>query len=99
MSAKCHCQSRLDINTLVLVSSRASVLTLSAGMMTELKMAKSALLDGLLNSPPSKPFLKRRCISDVSTSHFLDVKRLFLLVIVSWRILSLNRNIYGMQLH
>ncbi|XP_042364923.1 rap1 GTPase-activating protein 1 isoform X3 [Plectropomus leopardus] len=35
-------------------------------MMTELRVAKNALLDGLLNSPPSKPFLKRRCLSDTS---------------------------------
>ncbi|XP_029990311.1 rap1 GTPase-activating protein 1 isoform X2 [Sphaeramia orbicularis] len=35
-------------------------------MMTELRMAKNALLDGLLNSPPSKPFLNRRCLSDTS---------------------------------
>ncbi|KAM3621162.1 uncharacterized protein V6R79_007128 [Siganus canaliculatus] len=35
--------------------------------MTELRIAKSALLDGLLSSPPpSKPFLKRRCFSDTS---------------------------------
>ncbi|XP_026205812.1 rap1 GTPase-activating protein 1 isoform X3 [Anabas testudineus] len=27
---------------------------------------KNGLLDGLLNSPPSKPFLKRRCFSDTS---------------------------------
>ncbi|XP_028261206.1 rap1 GTPase-activating protein 1 isoform X2 [Parambassis ranga] len=35
-------------------------------MMTELRIAKNALLDGLTNSPPSKPFVKRRCISDTS---------------------------------
>ncbi|KAM4582835.1 rap1 GTPase-activating protein 1 isoform 4-T4 [Fundulus diaphanus] len=35
-------------------------------MMTELRMAKSGLLEGLLNSPYSKPFLKRRCLSDTS---------------------------------
>ncbi|XP_036955897.1 rap1 GTPase-activating protein 1 isoform X8 [Acanthopagrus latus] len=35
-------------------------------MMTELRIAKNALLDGLLRSPPSKPFLKRRCLSDTS---------------------------------
>ncbi|XP_008277656.1 rap1 GTPase-activating protein 1 isoform X1 [Stegastes partitus] len=35
-------------------------------MMAELRIAKNALLDGLLNSPPSKPYLKRRCFSDTS---------------------------------
>ncbi|MED6283650.1 Rap1 GTPase-activating protein 1 [Characodon lateralis] len=35
-------------------------------MMTELRIAKSALLEGLLNSPYRKPFLKRRCLSDTS---------------------------------
>ncbi|XP_031727675.1 rap1 GTPase-activating protein 1 isoform X7 [Anarrhichthys ocellatus] len=35
-------------------------------MMTDLRIAKNALLDGLLTSPPSKPFLKRRCLSDTS---------------------------------
>ncbi|XP_047204117.1 rap1 GTPase-activating protein 1 isoform X1 [Girardinichthys multiradiatus] len=35
-------------------------------MMTELRIAKSALLEGLLNRPYSKPFLKRRCLSDTS---------------------------------
>ncbi|XP_076598401.1 rap1 GTPase-activating protein 1 isoform X4 [Chaetodon auriga] len=35
-------------------------------MMTELRIAKNASLDGLLSSPPSKPFLKRRCLSDTS---------------------------------
>ncbi|XP_078105213.1 rap1 GTPase-activating protein 1 isoform X2 [Sander vitreus] len=35
-------------------------------MMTDLKIPKNALLDGLLNSPPTKPFLKRRCLSDTS---------------------------------
>ncbi|KAM7423086.1 hypothetical protein PAMA_010895 [Pampus argenteus] len=33
-------------------------------MMTELRIAKNASLQGLLNSPPSKLFLKRRCFSD-----------------------------------
>ncbi|KAM4740576.1 rap1 GTPase-activating protein 1 isoform 6-T6 [Anableps anableps] len=33
-------------------------------MMTELRIGKGALLEGLLNSPYSKPFLKRRCLSD-----------------------------------
>ncbi|KAM6946764.1 rap1 GTPase-activating protein 1 isoform 2-T2 [Lycodopsis pacificus] len=32
--------------------------------MTDLRIAKNALLDGLLTSPPSKPLLKRRCLSD-----------------------------------
>ncbi|KAM7005975.1 rap1 GTPase-activating protein 1 isoform 3-T3 [Tautogolabrus adspersus] len=32
--------------------------------MTEIRVAKSTLLDGLLSSPHSKPFLKRRCLSD-----------------------------------
>ncbi|XP_041635548.1 rap1 GTPase-activating protein 1 isoform X4 [Cheilinus undulatus] len=35
-------------------------------MMTELRVAKSALLDGRLGGPHSKPFLKRRCLSDTS---------------------------------
>ncbi|KAL7406915.1 hypothetical protein ABVT39_000103 [Epinephelus coioides] len=35
-------------------------------MMTELRTAKNALLDGLFNSPASKPFPKRRCLSDTS---------------------------------
>ncbi|XP_022617088.1 rap1 GTPase-activating protein 1-like isoform X7 [Seriola dumerili] len=35
-------------------------------MMTELRIAKNVLLDGLLSSPPGKPFLKRRCLSDTS---------------------------------
>ncbi|XP_017264259.1 rap1 GTPase-activating protein 1 isoform X5 [Kryptolebias marmoratus] len=35
-------------------------------MMTELRIAKNALLDGLFNSPGSRPFLKRRCFSDTS---------------------------------
>ncbi|XP_035857948.1 rap1 GTPase-activating protein 1 isoform X4 [Sander lucioperca] len=35
-------------------------------MMTDLRIPKNALLDGLLNSPPTKPFLKRRCLSDTS---------------------------------
>ncbi|XP_040888838.1 rap1 GTPase-activating protein 1 isoform X5 [Toxotes jaculatrix] len=35
-------------------------------MMTELRIAKNVLLDGLLSSPPSKTFLKRRCYSDTS---------------------------------
>nr|XP_033938963.1 rap1 GTPase-activating protein 1 isoform X3 [Pseudochaenichthys georgianus] len=35
-------------------------------MMTDLRRAKNALLDGLPNSPHSKPFLKRRCLSDTS---------------------------------
>ncbi|XP_071351400.1 rap1 GTPase-activating protein 1 isoform X6 [Trachinotus anak] len=35
-------------------------------MMTELRIAKSVLLDGLLSSPPRKPFLTRRCLSDTS---------------------------------
>ncbi|KAK5912082.1 hypothetical protein CesoFtcFv8_001988 [Champsocephalus esox] len=34
--------------------------------MTDLRRAKNALLDGLPNSPHSKPFLKRRCLSDTS---------------------------------
>ncbi|XP_049423141.1 rap1 GTPase-activating protein 1 isoform X3 [Epinephelus fuscoguttatus] len=33
-------------------------------MMTELRTTKNALLDGLFNSPASKPFPKRRCLSD-----------------------------------
>ncbi|XP_038147144.1 rap1 GTPase-activating protein 1 isoform X6 [Cyprinodon tularosa] len=35
-------------------------------MMTELRMAKSALLEGLLSRPYTKPFIKRRCFSDTS---------------------------------
>ncbi|XP_023181190.1 rap1 GTPase-activating protein 1 isoform X4 [Xiphophorus maculatus] len=35
-------------------------------MMTELRIGKGAVLEGLLNSPYSKPFLKRRCLSDTS---------------------------------
>ncbi|XP_034724205.1 rap1 GTPase-activating protein 1 isoform X3 [Etheostoma cragini] len=35
-------------------------------MMTDLRIPKNALLYGLLNSPPAKPFLKRRCLSDTS---------------------------------
>lgn len=46
-------------------------------MMTELRIAKNALLDGLHNSPPSKPFLKRRCLSDVSIFHLLEVRDSF----------------------
>ncbi|XP_019128218.2 rap1 GTPase-activating protein 1 isoform X4 [Larimichthys crocea] len=34
-------------------------------MMSELRIAKNAFLDGF-SSPPSKPFLKRRCLSDTS---------------------------------
>nr|XP_040060768.1 rap1 GTPase-activating protein 1 isoform X6 [Gasterosteus aculeatus aculeatus] len=34
--------------------------------MTDLRIAKNALLDGLLTRPPTKPFLKRRCHSDTS---------------------------------
>lgn len=35
-------------------------------MMTELRVARNSLLDGLLNSSPTRPFRKRRCLSDVS---------------------------------
>lgn len=56
-----------DTDTLALVTSRASVV---CGMMTELRITKNALLDGLTNSPPGKPFVKRRCISDVSILSF-----------------------------
>nr|XP_020459869.1 rap1 GTPase-activating protein 1-like isoform X11 [Monopterus albus] len=34
--------------------------------MTGVRMAKNALLNGLLNSPPTKPFPMRRCLSDTS---------------------------------
>ncbi|XP_034542735.1 rap1 GTPase-activating protein 1 isoform X1 [Notolabrus celidotus] len=34
--------------------------------MTELRIARNSLLEGLRSSPPSKPFLKRRCLSDTS---------------------------------
>ncbi|KAK2861770.1 hypothetical protein Q5P01_001303 [Channa striata] len=40
--------------------------TCARGMMSELRMAQSALQDGLLRSPPGKPYLKRRCFSDTS---------------------------------
>ncbi|XP_054906281.1 rap1 GTPase-activating protein 1 isoform X2 [Poeciliopsis prolifica] len=35
-------------------------------MMAELRIGKGVVLEGLLNSPYSKPFLKRRCLSDTS---------------------------------
>lgn len=45
--------------------------------MSELRIAKNAFLEGQLNSPPRKLFLKRRCFSDVSIFHFLDVRNSF----------------------
>ncbi|KAF6731697.1 Rap1 GTPase-activating protein 1, partial [Oryzias melastigma] len=38
----------------------------ACGKMTELRMLKNALLDGLIVGPYSKPFRKRRCFSDTS---------------------------------
>ncbi|KAM7005976.1 rap1 GTPase-activating protein 1 isoform 4-T4 [Tautogolabrus adspersus] len=43
--------------------------------MTEIRVAKSTLLDGLLSSPHSKPFLKRRCLSD-SSDLFAMIERM-----------------------
>lgn len=42
-------------------------------------MAENVLLDRLLSSPPNKPFFKRRCLSDVSIFHLLELSLLFLL--------------------
>lgn len=42
-------------------------------------MAENVLLDRLLSSPPSKPVFKRRCLSDVSIFHLLELSLLFLL--------------------
>lgn len=79
-SVKCLCQSRLsprgwEWHRHPCSCQLACVRT--CGMMTELRIAKSALLDGALSSSPSKPFLQRRCLSDVSIFPLLEVRDSF----------------------
>lgn len=79
-SVKCLCQSRLsprgwEWHRHPCSCQLACIRT--CGMMTELRIAKSALLDGALSSSPSKPFLQRRCLSDVSIFPLLEVRDSF----------------------
>lgn len=74
---KCLCQSRLfprgsEWQQHPCSCQLARICT--CGMMTELRIAKNALLDGLPRSPPHRPFLKRRCFSDVSIFHLLKIR-------------------------
>lgn len=79
-SVKCLCQSRLSPRGWEWHQHPCScqlACIRTCGMMTELRIAKNALLDGALSSSPSKPFLKRQCLSDVSIFSLAGSERLF----------------------
>lgn len=64
--------------------------------MTELSMAENVLLDRLLSSPPNKPFFKRRCLSDVSIFHLLELSLLFLLSCLTLKFAREHKYKYSM---
>lgn len=99
VNVKCHCQARLSPWGWQWHQHPRSCqldCICTCGIMTELSMAENVLLDRLLSSPPNKPFFKRRCLSDVSIFHLLELSLLFLLSCLTLKFAREHKYKYSM---